>query len=64
MGAVTHKAQNNKYLFSLIKKKKGPGLRISSPQALTCCTAAAVVEKLEAWDGCAAARQGFAPLAQ
>lgn len=66
MRAVTHKAQNNKYLFSLIKKKKRLGLRINPPQALTCCTAVtAVVEKFfEAWDGCAAARQSFAPLAR
>lgn len=56
MRAVTHNAQNNKYLFSLIKKKKKRlGLQNSSPQALTCCTAVtAVVEKFfEAWDGCA-----------
>lgn len=55
MRAVTHNAQNNKYLFSLIKKKR-LGLRNSPPQALTCCTAvtAAVEKFFEAWDGCAA----------
>lgn len=56
MRAVTHNALNNKYLFSLIKKKRRLGLRNSPPQALTCYTAVtAVAEKFfEAWDGCAA----------
>lgn len=35
MRAVTHKAQNNKYLFSLIKKKAGAANQIAtSPDLL------------------------------